>query len=141
MKRAFTLVEIMIVIAIVVVLITIAIPNILRSRVAANEGVTIANLRTLNNACQQFHINEQRYPDNLSDLSLAQPPYIDKVLGGGSKQGYQFTYTSIDSDHFTINADPAHSGLLKGRYFYLNESGTIRVRSDGQAGPDDEIVG
>ncbi len=141
MRRAgFTLIEIMIVVAIVIVLTSIAIPGILRSRVTANEGATLANLRTLNDACQIYHMNEQRYPGALLDLSSANPAYIDNVLGSGQKQGYQFVYALVDPDHFTVNANPLHTGLLKGRYFYMDESGTIRSNNTTQAGPDDEII-
>ncbi len=141
MKRAFTLIEIMVVVAIVIILITIAVPNILRSRVVANEGAAIANLKTIASACQSFHIDNQQYPSILSDLSTAIPPYIDNVLGTGQKQGYLFIYNSSDADHFTVNANSANTGLLKGRYFYMDESAAIRVRNDAPAGPTDEIIG
>ena len=143
MKRTgFTLMEIMIVVAIVIILITIAVPGILRSRVVANEAAALANLRTLNDACQTYHMNEQHYPDDLLVLSTAaNPPYIDNVLGSGKKQGYQFDYAlGVDPDHFTVNANPTHTGLLRGRYFYMNESGTIRVNANEPAGPEDEII-
>jgi len=136
----FTLVEIMIVIMIVGVLVALAVPNILRSRVVANEGAAIANLRTLSTACQAYHIDQQAYPDGLSTLANANPPYIDNVLGVGRKQGYEFIYESVDSDHFAIHANPIHVGLLKGRYFYLDENGAIRARTDAAAGPDDDII-
>jgi type II secretory pathway pseudopilin PulG len=142
MRRVgFTLIEIMIVVAIVIVLITIAVPGILRSRVAANEAAALANLRTLNDACQTYHMNEQRYPATLLDLSSAKPSYIDNVLGSGQKQGYQFVYVLVDPDHFTVNANPTHTGLLKGRYFYMDESGIIRANANEPAGPQDDIVG
>ncbi len=142
MRRVgFTLIEIMIVVAIVIVLITVAVPGILRSRVVANEAAALANLRTLNDACQTYHMNEQRYPGLLSDLSIANPPYIDSVLGSGTRQGYQFIYElGADPDHFTVNANPTHTGLLRGRYFYMNESGTIRANANEPAGPEDEII-
>lgn len=132
--------EIMIVMAIVIVLTVIAVPGILRSRVTANEGVALANLRTLSDACQTYHMNAQHYPDSLLVLSNANPPYIDNVLGSGQKQGYQFDYALVDPDHFTVNANPIHTGLLKGRYFYTDESGTIRSNNSAPAGPDDEII-
>lgn len=141
MKKGFTLIEIMVVVAIVIILITIAIPNILRSRVVANEGAAIANLKTIATACQSYHIDNQGYPSVLADLATANPTYIDNVLGSGQKQGYQFIYNSADSDHFTVNANSINTGLLKGRYFYIDESGTIRVRADAPAGPTDEIIG
>lgn len=141
MKRSgFTLMEIMIVVAIVVVLVGIAIPGILRSRVVANEGAALANLKTLNIACQSYHMNEQQYPDSLLTLANSTPAYIDSVLGSGFKEGYEFIYESEDDDHFTVNANPTHTGLLRGRYFYMDESGVIRQRSGHEAGPHDDVI-
>lgn len=139
-KRSFTLVEIMVVVTIVIVLITIAVPNILRSRIVANEGAALANLRAINNACQVYHVNNQTYPANLTALSSSTPPYIDSALGAGQKQGYAFVYALVDADHFTVNANPTTTGLLKGRYFYLDESGMIRANPTAQAGPNDQVV-
>ena len=139
-RTGFTLIEIMIVVVIVIVLVTIAVPGILRSRVVANEAAALANLRTLNDACQSYHMNEESYPGALLDLSTANPAYIDNVLGSGQKQGYQFVYVRVDPDHFTVNANPMHTGLLRGRYFYMDESGTIRSNNSAPAGPDDEII-
>lgn len=138
----FTLVEIMIVLAIVIVLLTIAMPNFLRSRVIANETTALANCRAINNACQLYHINRETYPDSLTGLiePASNPPYIDSTLATGRKQGYEFIYNLVDSGHFTLNANPLFLGLLKGRYFYMDETGSIRAKRDGPAGPTDEIV-
>lgn len=137
----FTLIEIMIVVAIVIVLLTLAVPNILRSRVIANEGAALGNLRAINNGCQLYHINEEKYPESLSALAQTDPPYLDPNLASGEKQGYNFTYSRVvDNDHFTVNANPISTGLLEGRYFYLDESGIIRFRSDTPAGPSDESI-
>jgi len=137
---AFTLIEMMVVVAVVIVLVSIAVPSVLRSRVVANEGAAIANLKTLYNSAQSYHIDAGHYPSLLSDLSSAVPPYIDSVLGSGTKQGYEFIYQSPDSDRFIVNANPSHSGLLRGRYFFMDEGGSIRYRVDSQAGPSDEII-
>ncbi len=140
--KGFTLVEIMIVIAIVAALITLAVPNLLRSRVIANEGAAMGNLKAINNGCQLYHVNEETYPTTLSDLSepSAEPPYIEAALASGRKQGYTFDYNLSDSDHFTINANPVSTGMLRGRFFYMDETGVIRAKVGGPAGPDDEIV-
>lgn len=141
-ERSFTLVEIMIVIAIVIVLVTIAVPGFLRSRVIANETAALTNCRAINNACQLYHLNQETYPPGLSSLiePISNPPYIDNTLASGRKQGYEFIYNLVDADHFTLNANPTTTGLLRGRYFYMDESGIIRAKSGGPAGPDDEIV-
>lgn len=142
MEFGFTLLEIMIVLAIVVALLTIAVPGLLRSRVIANETAALTNCRAINNACQLYHMNQENYPDSLSSMvePVSNPPYIDTTLATGRKQGYAFIYKLVDADHFTLNANPISSGLLKGRYFYTDESGIIRVRKDGPAGPDDEVA-
>lgn len=137
----FTLVEIMIVVAIVVVLITLGVPNILRSRVTAMEGAALANLRTISTACQAYHIGYEIYPDNLLTLSTSSPPYLESVLASGRKEGYEFIYEQVTPDHFTVNANSLHTDLLRGRYFYVDEGGTITQNRNAPAGPDDEVAG
>ncbi len=138
---AFTLIEIMVVLGVIIVLVIIAVPNFLRSRVIANEITAVNSLRAINNGCQLFHINNQIYPSSLSVLvePTSNPPYIDSALATGEKQGYEFNYQLVDSDHFTVNANSLSGGMLKGRYFYMDESGVIHVNSDTQAGPNDPI--
>lgn len=136
----FTLIEIMVTVGIVAILITLITPSILRSRIVANESAAISNLKTIFSACQLYHINNGAYPGNLITLSDSTPPYIDPELGAGKRQRYEFVYMFIDMDHFTLNANPISTGLLKGRYFYTDESGIIRAKSDGPAGPNDEII-
>lgn len=140
MRRGFTIVEIMIVISIVMVLVSLAIPQILRSRVIGNETAAIANLKTLNNATQQYCLDVKTYPNALTDLSDSNPPYVDRYLASGSKQSYTFVYELVNADHFTIRASSQNTGLLRGRYFYTDESGVIRFNTGAEAGPDDEIV-
>ncbi len=138
----FTLAEIMIVVAVVIILLAIAIPNLLRSRVIANETAALSNCRSINNACQLYHINRETYPTDLSSLvePASNPPYIDAALGTGHKQGYEYIYNLVDSEHFALNVNPTTAGFLKGRYFYMDESGIVRARSDGPAGPTDGAV-
>ncbi len=141
-RRAFSLVEIMVVTGIVVVLISLAVPNILRSRVIGMETSALGNLRALNNACQLYQINMKNYPEALSDMSEpgVTPPYIDPELAGGIKQGYYFIYSLVASDHFTVNANPTASGLLRGRFFFMDESGQVHAKSGGPAGADDPVL-
>lgn len=143
MRRAFTLVEIMVVVSVLLVLVSLSIPNILRSRIIAYEGVALVNIKTLSNACQLYHTDQGSYPDNLDTLVTANPQYIDSSFGSSTnntKQRYQFIYTLVSADSFTINANPTSTGLLKGRYFYTDESGIIRAKSTGPAGPNDQVV-
>lgn len=134
MKRGFTLIEIMIVIAIISTLVVLAIPSMLRSRMNANELSAISSLKTMNNGCQAFYANTipHTYPSQLTDLISpnSNPPYIDSVLASGRKQGYDFTYQFVDSENFTINADPITFGRTGGRHFFIDETGVIRATSE-----------
>jgi type IV pilus assembly protein PilA len=143
-KNGFTLVEIMIVVAIVMTLATLAMSNVLRARHNANEMAAVASCRTIVSAAQNFYGTSypHQYPDTLSDLiqPVSDPPYIDAVLAGGTKQGYRFTYASSDPESFTLNADPAVQGKTGTRYFFCDETSVIRASSSGQAGPGDSTV-
>ncbi|MDD5166472.1 MAG: prepilin-type N-terminal cleavage/methylation domain-containing protein [Candidatus Omnitrophica bacterium] len=143
MKRGFTLVEVMVVVIVLMILVSLSIPNILRSRVVAYEGTAISNLKTLSNACQIYHANVGYYPDNIDALTTTDPPYVDTSFGSNSdytKQRYKFEYDKVNADSFTINANSVSSGLLKGRYFFIDETGIIRANSDKAAGPKDESI-
>lgn len=139
--RGFTLLEMIIVVAIVALLGTIVLPGFIRSRTRAIESSALSNLKTLSGACRLYQISENIYPEDLAALSNSTPPYIDSQLGAGQKQRYEFVYARVDSDSFTLNANPMDTGLWQGRFFYTDESGIIRVKNGEAAGADDEIVG
>lgn len=143
-RRGFTLVEIMIVVAIVMTLATLAISSVLRARHNANEMAAVASCRAIVTAAQNFYANSypHAYPASLSDFvaPVSIPPYIDNVLASGTKQGYNFTYNRIDSESFTLNASPAVLGKTGSRYFYADETGVIRANPAGQAGPTDAVI-
>lgn len=140
-KLGFTLIEIMIVVGIVIVLLVIAVPNYLRSRLNTLETAAVAGCLTVNNASQLFHINNGTYPNSLSELiePVSNPSYLDPVLASGRKESYEFVYSRVNADSFTLNANPLSSGLLKGRYFYIDEAGTVHVKEGSEAGPDDPV--
>ncbi len=135
-KKGFTLVEIMIVVAIIALLAAIAIPNLLRARLNANEGAAIGNMHTLVAAMGSYQANQSpaTYPTSLALLGSVDPPYIDTVLAGGTKQGYGFVYTSPTIYTYTLTATPTVATKTGNRIFFANESGVIRL-NDANGSP------
>ncbi|MFH1692481.1 MAG: prepilin-type N-terminal cleavage/methylation domain-containing protein [Candidatus Omnitrophota bacterium] len=132
LKRGFTLVEIMIVVAIIVLLTAFAIPGILRSRLSANEAAAIAAMKTIASGAVSYRAGNSNYPPNLSILSSSNPPYIDGVLGTGVKQGYNFVLTS-GVGYFNVTAWPTLYNVTGTRSFYVDTSGVVRVSPSGNA--------
>lgn len=131
-RRGFTLVEIMIVVAIIVLLAALTFPGIVRSRMNANEASAIASLKTISWAAVTFRAANPRYPANLSELSTTDPPYVDTVLGSGTKQGYNFTLAG-GTNTYNVTAQPVLSNVTGVRTFYVNEQGVLRGSSNGTA--------
>ena len=136
-KRGFTLVEIMIVVAIIVLLAAIAIPNLLRARLSANEATAIAAMRTLSTAMESFRAAQSppAYPTNLTDLNATSPPYIDDVLASGNKSGYTFAYTQTSANEYDVVATPQTANVTGVRDFFVDQSGVVRVGSDSSGTP------
>ena len=95
-QKGFSLVELLIVVAIIGIVAAIAIPNLLASKRAANEGSAISALRTINSAEATYQSSTGNGDfgdrDELRDAQL-----IDFQLAGGSKSGYTFEITPVDA--------------------------------------------
>lgn len=142
---AFTLVEMMIAIAIIATLAAIAIPIFLTSRINANEASAIVSCRTIQVACQSYYTNSNphTYPASLEEMAApnSDPPYLDSVLAvNKQKQGYSFTYSFLDSENFEVNADPTTPGRTGNRYFFTDETGIVRAKTGGMAGESDTPI-
>src|ERR1700686_393598 len=95
-QKGFSLIELLIVVAIILIIAAIAIPNLLRAKIAANQSSAVGSLRTLNTACIAFSTSYGQYPTALSNLgpissggtaSSTSADLIDSVLAAGTKNG------------------------------------------------------
>ncbi len=162
MKRSsqgFSLIELLIVVAIILIIAAIAIPNLLRSRIAANQASAVGSLRTIN-TCEITYLSTFNVGYS-SMLSYLGPPtgalpdstaagLVDSILAGSgnnsSKSGYNFVYapttdtTSGKVIHYTLNADP-QSTSTGTNYYFTDESGVIRQNATGIASATDSPLG
>ncbi|MBP8131174.1 MAG: prepilin-type N-terminal cleavage/methylation domain-containing protein [Candidatus Hydrogenedentes bacterium] len=135
----FTLIELMIVVAIIAIIAAIAIPNLLRSRMQSNESAAIGNLRTIVGAETAFQSANFQYAVTFDQMTTATPPYLD---GDWSlpKSGYTYVLAG-DVDNFTANANATSYGVTGGRGFYTDASGVIRFEVGGDATSGSAILG
>ena len=132
--KGFTLVEIMIVVAIIALLAAIAIPNLLRARHNANEAAAVASLRTISTTEESYRAaqNPPTY-GTLAQLSGANPAYIDATLGAGAKQGYNFAMTAgPTANTYTVTATPQVATQTGTRTFRVDQTGLVFDVTNGR---------
>jgi prepilin-type N-terminal cleavage/methylation domain-containing protein len=153
-QKGFSLIELLIVVAIILIIAAIAIPNLLRSRIAANEASAVGSVRTINTAQVTY---ASAFPDigfasALSNLagssctpgtasSSSAACLIDNVLGNGTKSGYTFAVGGTSGTPvvtYTVNANPVTIGSTGQRGFYSDQSGVIRYNPSSTASSSDK---
>ncbi|HTV55583.1 MAG TPA: prepilin-type N-terminal cleavage/methylation domain-containing protein [Terriglobia bacterium] len=146
--KGFSLIELLIVVAIILIIAAIAIPNLMRSKIAANQASAVGSLRTIDTAevtyASTYNVG---YSGTLADLgpvaSGSQPStttadLIDSVLAGGNKSGYTFAYsaaTAVNSQvpSYQVTAAPQQQGTTGQNGYYTDQTNVIRYDTSGSA--------
>jgi prepilin-type N-terminal cleavage/methylation domain-containing protein len=146
--KGFSLIELLIVVAIILIIAAIAIPNMLRSRIAANEASAVGSMNAINTAETTYNITYPAagYSPNLNSLtgtSCTAPTstaacLIDQTLAGATssatpKSGYYFTYATSSTLGYTLAGTPAQQGSSGVRNFYTDAADVIHYNATGAA--------
>jgi type IV pilus assembly protein PilA len=146
-QKGFSLIELLIVVAIILIIAAIAIPNLLRAKMAANEASAVGSIRTINTTAVEYSTTYGGYPPSLASLggpaggsaTSSSAELIDAVLAGGTKSGYSFAYTTGSTDNngnilaYTLTAVPTSAGTTGQRRFFTDQTGVIRANTAGTA--------
>ena len=149
-QKGFSLIELLIVVAIILIIAAIAIPNLMRAKMAANESSAVGSLRTINTAEITY---SSSYPTagyaaslaNLGGMAPCTPGsatgcLIDSVLASGIKSGYNFSATGTGgppATQYFATAVPVTQNQTGIRSFCSFEDATIRVDPTGAAIPSE----
>jgi prepilin-type N-terminal cleavage/methylation domain-containing protein len=147
-EKGFSLIELLIVVAIIGIIAAIAIPNLLKSRQAANEASAIGSVRTIGTAQATYQSTRGKGKDFALNLTVLGPgagndAQIDATLAGGDKSGFhfdmvgKFAVAGGEPSYFDTNAKPQSSGTFGtgNRWFYSNETYVLYGDSTGAIAP------
>ncbi len=129
-SEGFSLIELLIVVALIGILAALAVPNLVQSKKAANEASAIASVRNLVTA--EITYASTLGGGNFASLAeLSSENFADEVLGSGQKDGYDFSVAANESIGFSVIATPTVPGTTGERSFYGDETGVIRYTIGG----------
>ena len=155
-EQGFSVIELLIAAAIILVIAAIAIANLIRSRIAANQASAIESCRMINTAEVVYYTTYSiGYSSSL--LQLAPPATgavadthaagcLDRVLAGGMKSGYLFVYAPAALDaaghyqQYTLNANPSQPDVSGTSYYFTDDTHVLRSRTGAPASETDSPI-
>jgi type IV pilus assembly protein PilA len=155
-QKGFSLIELLIVVTIILIISAIAIPNLMRSKMSANEAAAIGALKALTESAVMYSNSYGGFPHSIANLgpsgggtgtSSTAADLIDSGLATGVKSGYKFTFSVTGTDaagnvvSYGVTAVPVTPGSTGQRSFYTDQSGTIRVAPSGTADSSSPPIG
>jgi type IV pilus assembly protein PilA len=153
-SSGFSLIELLIVVAIILIIAAIAIPNLIRARIAANQASAVESCRTITSAEVLYNVAyDNGFAPTLDALggpasgaaTAANAQLIDEGLSSGEKSGYVFTYAATNPDstgafeNYTLNADPIDptTGV---NHYYTDQPAVIHMNVSAKASPADPPI-
>lgn len=132
-RRGFSLIELLIVIAIILIIVTVALPKLNKARMYAQETAALKAIQTLNTTQVQYNSTFGRFAASLTELgpptsgnaNASSADLISGDMASGEKQGYRFTLTGTPTG-YTITAVPIAFGSTGSRTFYSDQSLVVR---------------
>jgi type II secretory pathway pseudopilin PulG len=109
-----------IIVPIIALLAAIAIPNLLRARLSANEAQAQATVRTIATAAISYSAGNGCYPQKDSDLAYANPPYISQSYDGKTVNGYIYS-VKFNPDSYSIIASPENCYVTGTKVFTMKD--------------------
>lgn len=137
-QKGFSLIELLLVVAVILIVSAIAVPNFMRSRMRANEANAVAGIRVMHTSAVTYATTypDLGYPAQLTNLGGVNPCtatstsacLIDDVMAQGVKDGYSYIWTGdglTPSVGFTLTGTPQVIGTSGQRMFCTDQVGTI----------------
>ncbi|MCA9399498.1 MAG: prepilin-type N-terminal cleavage/methylation domain-containing protein [Candidatus Omnitrophica bacterium] len=125
-NKGFSLVEVLIVAAIISLLASIAIPNIIRARIESNEAAAQATLKTISTALENYYTTNNQYPASTAVLTSSVPPYLNENFFGSTYNGFNFSAPTLTIATYEILAEPSSSAMGT-RSFTISTGGVLNV--------------
>jgi len=152
--KGFSLIELLLVVAVILIIAAIAVPNFLKSRLRANEASAVASVRVINTAAITYSITypDMGFPAQLTTLGGANPCatatsaqacLIDDILAQGYKSGYSFAWTgdgAVPSVSYIVAGTPQAIGSSGQRMFCTDQTGVVHYDPTGSGCTNASLV-